>query len=374
MAREYGLPSVRGVHQVTTRLQTGQRVRPHRTERRVEVQASTRTMDNSSELAKDLDPGVAKGHKLLGIACFVCPERAGEKTMHTHPLAEVFGFPPDNFSLEAKRYRKNKLCPFNNRVPSCTKDKANDPLGVCSILEKDDLTIVCPIRFRERWIVTDDAAAFFFPPGVAWTTLTEVRLNDRHGKSAGNIDVVLVAYDDSGRLLDFGALEIQSVYISGNIRRPFTRYMSDPDSNYNLDWTGHANYPRPDYLSSSRKRLAPQLIYKGGILNSWGKKMAVALHNSFYETLPALPEVEPESADIAWIIYTLEKDSSDECYRLQHSRTIHTCFKTALDQITTAEPGPVEDFIERLQEKLDDKLEEDDNLPDAPTLADLLVQ
>ena len=212
--------------------------------------------------------------------------------MHTHPLAEVFGFPPDNFSLEAKRYRKNKLCPFNNRVPSCTKDKANDPLGVCSILEKDDLTIVCPIRFRERWIVTDDAAAFFFPPGVSWTTLTEVRLNDKHGKSAGNIDVVLVAYDDSGRLLDFGALEIQSVYISGNIRRPFTRYMSDPHSNYNLDWTGHANYPRPDYLSSSRKRLAPQLIYKGGILNSWGKKMAVALHNSFYETLPTLPEVE----------------------------------------------------------------------------------
>jgi len=37
------------------------------------------------------------------------------------------------------------------------------------------------------------------------------------------------------------------------------------------------NYPRPDYLSSSRKRLAPQLIFKGGIINAWGKKTAVAL-------------------------------------------------------------------------------------------------
>ena len=27
----------------------------------------------------------------------------------------------------------------------------------------------------------------------------------------------------------------------------------------------------PDYLSSSRKRLVPQLIYKGSILKAWGK-------------------------------------------------------------------------------------------------------
>jgi len=41
-----------------------------------------------------------------------------------HPLAEVFGFPPDNFSKTAERYRINRLCPYNNKVPSCTKDKA----------------------------------------------------------------------------------------------------------------------------------------------------------------------------------------------------------------------------------------------------------
>jgi len=31
-----------------------------------------------------------------------------------NPLAEVFGFPIDNLSKEASRYRKNKLCPYNN--------------------------------------------------------------------------------------------------------------------------------------------------------------------------------------------------------------------------------------------------------------------
>jgi len=78
------------------------------------------------------------------------------------PLAEVFGFPVDNHSSEAKRCRDNALCPFGNRVPNCTKDKANDPLGVCSILDGADVVITCPVRFRERWIIAEDAAAFFF--------------------------------------------------------------------------------------------------------------------------------------------------------------------------------------------------------------------
>ena len=49
------------------------------------------------------------------------------------PLAEVFGHLPTDFSSKAMRYRRNKLCPFNNQIPNCTKDKARDPLGVCSI-------------------------------------------------------------------------------------------------------------------------------------------------------------------------------------------------------------------------------------------------
>jgi hypothetical protein len=55
--------------------------------------------------------------------------------------------------------------------------------------------------------------------------LTEIRLKDGNDLSAGNIDVVLVAYDARGQLLDFGSLEVQSVYISGNVRNPFYHYM-----------------------------------------------------------------------------------------------------------------------------------------------------
>jgi hypothetical protein len=289
--------------------------------------------------------------------------------MPKHPLAEVFGFPTDNFSSDAERYRRNKLCPFNNKVPSCTKDKAENPLGVCSVYDGNEVVITCPVRFRQEWLIAEDAASFFFPAGISWTSLTEIRINDKFGRSAGNIDVVLVAYDDAGRILDFGSLEVQAVYISGNIRKAFEYYMEDPVAHADMDWTKQRHYPHPDYLSSSRKRLAPQLIYKGGILHNWGKKQAVAVDMNFFNTLPHIDEVDQSQAEMAWLIYDLHSDPQQR-YQLVRSKTVYTRFSTALEKITKAEPGDIQSFIDQLQEKLDDKLESG-SAPDAPTILDV---
>lgn len=80
-----------------------------------------------------------------------------------HPLVEVFGFPVVNQSTDAIQHRKERLCPFHNKVPKCTKDKAKDPLGTCSIRSGSEVVITCPIRFRQNWMIAADAAAFFFP-------------------------------------------------------------------------------------------------------------------------------------------------------------------------------------------------------------------
>lgn len=120
--------------------------------------------------------------------------------------------------------------------------------------------------------------------------------------------MVLVALDDNDEIVDFGALEVQAVYVSGNVKKPFKHYMSDPTAHADMEWPA-LGYPKPDYLSSSRKRLAPQLIFKGGILNNWGKKMAVAVHTPFFEQLPTLPEVAPTNAEIAWLTYDLNLDA-----------------------------------------------------------------
>lgn len=291
--------------------------------------------------------------------------------MSKQPMAEVFGFPVDNRSKDAKRYRDNKLCPFNNKVPNCTKDKANNPLGVCSVMSGDGTAITCPVRFREEWIIAEDAAKFFFPPDATWTSLTEVKLKDIEDQSAGNIDVVLVSYDDKGKLTDFGALEIQAVYISGNIRNPFEHYMTDPSGNAAMDWSKEKNYPKPDYLSSSRKRLAPQLLFKGGILHSWRKKIAVALDQGFFNTLPTLNEVSPKKAEIAWFIYDLQLDKKLNRYVLSRIKTVYTSFSESLQQITVAKPGQISAFENVLQGKLDEKLD-NGNAPNNVALEDLL--
>lgn len=276
--------------------------------------------------------------------------------MPNHPLAEVFGFPADNFSPEAEHCRAGRLCPFkahrkDGSLQECTKDKKDDPLGVCSVFNADGKRVItCPVRFQQEWLISRDAAEFFFPPGADPERVTEVRLTDQDDRSVGSIDVVLFT-DAQGRITDYGSLEVQAVYISGNIRRAFAHYMENPAERHDMDWRGEPNYPRPDFLSSSRKRLAPQLISKGGILSSWGRKMAVVLDTIFYDTLPALEEVDEAEADMAWFIYDLIPNAAQNRNALTLRRTVYTKSESALVTITQFEAGDEARFIERLNKK-----------------------
>jgi len=97
--------------------------------------------------------------------------------------------------------------------------------------------------------------------------------------------------------------------------------------------------------------------------------MAVALDNSFFKTLPELPETEKKDADIAWFIYDLIHNQNKNIFELQKIKTIYTNFKKALDKITMPTPGKIGDFITVLQDKLDEKL--DNNPPENHTLTDI---
>jgi hypothetical protein len=284
------------------------------------------------------------------------------------PLGEVFGFPVSNESPKAQRYRKQKLCPYDNKVPSCTKDKANNPLGVCCVIHKENPVITCTTRFREDWLMIESAAEFAFGADASWTSLSEIKLVDKNGQSAGNIDFVLVPYNDKGQLIDFVSLEVQGVYISGNLRNPFEEYMKRPSKDF--EWPTAYNYPKPDYLSSSRKRLIPQMLYKGGILHTWKKKQTAALQRSFFETLPNLPTTSKSKADIAWFLYDLEFNQESNKFDLVLSETVYSEFEPALLRVTTPEPGDISNFIDILQTRLDEHL--DKNPPDAPSLSDII--
>jgi len=262
--------------------------------------------------------------------------------MPKNPLAEVFGFPVNNMSEVAVKHRKNRLCPFHNSSgPNCTKTSAHDPLGVCSIYQKNEIVITCPVRFRQDLRILSDVGRFFFG-GQNFVALTEVRINDRNGKSAGNIDIVLALLNKHKNIFDFAAIEIQAVYIAGNIHSAFTKYMESPENNWNMEWP-KKDYPKPDYLASSRKRLVSQLLFKGNILHAWRRKMAVVVHRCFFEELPEMDLVGEQEAEIAWFIYDLEQGEAETlCLKLVDIK--YTKFKVALARISTPEVGEIDVF------------------------------
>ena len=270
-----------------------------------------------------------------------------------NPMAEVFGFPISNETEKAKYYRENRLCPFHNRFPNCTKDKSDNPLGVCSVFHEGNKVITCPSRFREDWKILHDAASFVWKKGTKWTSLPEIRLMDGNGLSAGNVDYVLVSYDEDGMITDFASVEVQGVYISGNLRNPFLQYMKSPSPGF--EWSGR-NFPHPDYLSSSRKRLIPQMLYKGNIFKAWNKKQCVVIQKSFFDSLPVFPRTNKGNADIAWLLYDLKYNNADKCFHLFLSDTVYTEFQPALEQIIYAKPGKMSDFVSLLQGKLDERV------------------
>jgi hypothetical protein len=137
-----------------------------------------------------------------------------------------------------------------------------------------------------------------------------------------------------------------------------------------FEWPTAYNYPKPDYLSSSRKRLIPQMLYKGGILHTWKKKQTAALQRSFFETLPNLPTTSKSKADIAWFLYDLEFNQESNKFDLVLSETVYSEFEPALLRVTTPEPGDISNFIDILQTRLDEHL--DKNPPDAPSLSDII--
>lgn len=283
--------------------------------------------------------------------------------MPDHRLAEVFGYPISNQSPEAQRHRSEYLCPFHSYDPlqKCTKflvrrkdgtndgtyDERKNSNGVCSIAESGRISITCPVRFREDWVVQQDVAAFFFPGHGEWRTVPEVTLRNASGDVVGNIDFVMAAVDATGQVRDFGALEVQGVYISGNVGNTFRTYLGDPADTQLAAGPFHA-----DYLSSV-KRLLQQLIRKGVILSAWGKKQAIAVDEGFVESLQQpIIEVPLSEANMAWYIYHLGDDDRTGRYALRLSRVVYTTHEHFLQQFAVAEAGPLDSFVADLSSKI----------------------
>ncbi len=133
-------------------------------------------------------------------------------------------------------------------------------------------------------------------------------------KPAGKIDLV-VARTAADRLEWYG-LEIQAVYFSGpGMASEFQQLLTDDNPS--------PPYPtgvrRPDWRSSSAKRLMPQLQVKVPTLRRWSSKMAVAVDQPFFDSIggpsPSYSR-DLNDGDIIWLAPVLSRQEDGQ-YRLE---------------------------------------------------------
>ena len=69
-------------------------------------------------------------------------------------------------------------------------------------------------------------------------------------------------------------------------------------------------------------------------------------------------------------MYDLVPDKLTKQYHLTLVDTVYTEFEAALYRVTTPDPGDIEDFVNVLQDRLDERL--DGISPDTPSLTDII--
>lgn len=235
-----------------------------------------------------------------------------------YSIAEWYGqdflalAPSDRMELasQARRHRDGHgdppPCPFQNDH-ACTKAG-----GVCGIRRYardngrigeplDEMVVTCPKRFEEdnmvlRWlseIIGLDNENTYVAREVPFMIGTQTN------KAAGKIDFVIAT--DNHKQLTWHALEIQAVYFSGeNMEHDFLMLANDEQKKPPFP----QKIRRPDWRSSSAKRLMPQLLLKGPVLRRWNAKLAVCVDPCFFDAIGG-PSCDPrrdiDSGEVIWL-------------------------------------------------------------------------
>ena len=198
-------------------------------------------------------------------------------------ISEFFGYRAEDGSDTAISAAARQICPFLGS--QCTKILSRDRLvsGVCSVRQKTEgspSVICCPNRiYAENYkmlhlvarqafgcelglysgrIAVEKAkeeAGAIAVFGHGWGG--ELRLPQRAGTGSYFVDWVLARLDKNGELVEFTAIEVQTIDTTGNYREARTALLADRTviaDTVGLNW------------ENVSKRIIPQLIYKGQVL------------------------------------------------------------------------------------------------------------
>lgn len=198
-------------------------------------------------------------------------------------IAEFFGYSSEDSSKAALKQAASKICPFLG--VTCTKilSRLQVPSGCCTIRQKtagSPNVICCPIRlYAENYKMLREVAFSAFKKslnlyagrvavekakkekgaiavfGHGWGG--ELRLPQRRGSGSYFVDWVLAQLDECGELVEFTAIEVQTIDTTGNYQAAREALLTDRSlisDTVGFNW------------ENVNKRIIPQLIYKGQVL------------------------------------------------------------------------------------------------------------
>lgn len=267
------------------------------------------------------------------------------------PIVEVFGFPHDNKSPEAMRCRAEYRCPFINA--RCVKGghDIDTPLGTCGVHSKYGPIITCPQRFYgDNYRLLDQVATY-----LVGESANVVRIPEVGPEITYRLDWIVATYDEHLQLLDYHGIEVQAIDITGSVRLYFEAYMSDSaweqiEHKYGINW------------ANVSKRMLPQLLAKGTMLASYGKKLASVIQDQLlaYMGRTGKMDIEVEEnkaeANLIFFSYSLRYLSNANAYELVLERIIPTSAEKLeaayIAGLTGARMPPEEEFDRIVADKM----------------------
>jgi len=249
-------------------------------------------------------------------------------------------------------------CPFQQNERLCSKKG-----GVCGLRKYSPsenrigqsigpMVVTCPRRFEQDGLVVKWLADIvgFDQNEVEVAREVPFMVSTQTGRPAGRIDLVVAQFANDR--LRWHGLEIQAVYFSGlSMRNDFLSLYSDDQMRPPFP----SSVRRPDWRSSSAKRLLPQLQVKVPELRRWGAKLAVCVDPSFFASMggpSCAPSRDLDSGDIVWMIPELEADTSGRM-SLQRGHWEVLTLEASQDRLLAAKAVSRNGFEESLRSKLD---------------------
>jgi hypothetical protein len=117
---------------------------------------------------------------------------------------------------------------------------------------------------------------------------------------------------------------------------------------------------RPDFRSSSAKRLLPQLETKVPSLSKWAKKMAVVVDAEFFaQFAPMKAEEHISLAEILWFV--VEYELVETQFVLRPRSVSMTTLESSIAGVIAATPIPLPEFEQAIRARLQTKLAAQEN-------------